>query len=204
MNTNLPTVAIHEIAQHETSGEIIAGTHGRSLWILDVTALRQMSSKTIRSDAYLYKPNSLITWRATKRRGVSGGARRYTGQNPANQTEIFYSLAKNAKDVKLTIQDQAGVILRTLEADGSKGLHRVTWDLRQDTRKQPSEQMSNSNRQRTSAHYGRGRSTAPGKYWVHLSADGTAHAQEFEILTDPNYPDTTTTGKDSDDEEQDG
>ncbi len=205
MNTNLPTVAIHEIAQHATSGEIIAGTHGRSLWLLDVTALRQMSWKTVRSDAHLYKPNTLITWRATKRRGVSGGARRYTGQNPPNQAEIFYSLAKNTKNVKLTIQDQAGVTIRTLEANGSKGLHRVTWDLRQDAPEKPSEAThSHSKWNHMSGRYGRGRSTAPGKYWAHLTAGGSTFTQEFEILTDPNYPDTTTTGKGSDDEEQDG
>src|SRR5262249_46689193 len=41
INNNLPTVAVHEIAVHPTAGEIVAATHGRSLWILDVSALRQ-------------------------------------------------------------------------------------------------------------------------------------------------------------------
>ena len=43
LNNNLPTVAVHEVAIHPTAGEIVAATHGRSLWILDVTALRQMA-----------------------------------------------------------------------------------------------------------------------------------------------------------------
>ena len=34
LNNNLPHVAVHEIAVHPTAGEIVAGTHGRSLWIL--------------------------------------------------------------------------------------------------------------------------------------------------------------------------
>src|SRR5206468_325160 len=37
LNTNLPTVAVHELAQHPTNGELVAATHGRSLWILDIT-----------------------------------------------------------------------------------------------------------------------------------------------------------------------
>src|SRR5207249_11400622 len=37
MNNNLPTVAVHEFAQHPTTGEVVAATHGRSLGLLDVT-----------------------------------------------------------------------------------------------------------------------------------------------------------------------
>src|SRR5205807_1078493 len=44
LNNNLPTVAVHELAIHPTAGEMVAATHGRSLWVLDVTPLRQMSA----------------------------------------------------------------------------------------------------------------------------------------------------------------
>ncbi|MFO0263767.1 MAG: hypothetical protein ACK53V_19230, partial [Planctomycetota bacterium] len=50
----LPTVAVHDFAQHPTSGEIVAGTHGRSLWIGDVSALRQVSKETMAAKAKLY------------------------------------------------------------------------------------------------------------------------------------------------------
>jgi len=36
-------VAIHEIAQPTTANEIVVGTHGRSIWVLDVSALRQLT-----------------------------------------------------------------------------------------------------------------------------------------------------------------
>ena len=51
INNNLPTVAVHEVAVHPTAGEIVAATHGRSLWILDITALRQMASDKIKDEA---------------------------------------------------------------------------------------------------------------------------------------------------------
>jgi hypothetical protein len=49
INNNLPTVAVHEIAVHPTAGEIVAATHGRSLWILDVTALRQLTAEAMKA-----------------------------------------------------------------------------------------------------------------------------------------------------------
>ena len=78
--SQLPTVAVHEFAIHPTAGEIVAATHGRSLWILDVTALRQISAETISEAVHLYKPNDVILWRKKLRRG-SGTVRRFLGKN---------------------------------------------------------------------------------------------------------------------------
>jgi len=60
INNNLPTVAIHEVAIHPTAGEIAVATHGRSLWIMDVTALRQMKSEVLAKEIHLFKPNTAI------------------------------------------------------------------------------------------------------------------------------------------------
>src|SRR5262249_55001612 len=63
INNNLPTVAVHEVAVHPTAGEIVAATHGRSLWILDVSALRQMKPEVLRARAHLYRPQPAVQWR---------------------------------------------------------------------------------------------------------------------------------------------
>src|SRR5262249_59195306 len=77
LNNNLPTVAVHEIAVHPTAGEIVAATHGRSLWVLDVTALRQMTSESLKATAKLYRPNVVAYWKSEPERGsVYGLGRR--------------------------------------------------------------------------------------------------------------------------------
>src|SRR5262249_23472999 len=58
ISNNLPTVAVHEIAVHPTAGEIVAATHGRSLWILDVSALPQMKPPSLDAAAHLFKPHT--------------------------------------------------------------------------------------------------------------------------------------------------
>ncbi|TDI88219.1 MAG: hypothetical protein E2O77_11700 [Caldithrix sp.] len=40
-NNNLPTVAIHDLVIHPRDGDLIAGTHGRSFWVLDDITLLQ-------------------------------------------------------------------------------------------------------------------------------------------------------------------
>src|SRR5262245_44759479 len=99
INNNLPTVAVHEVAIHPTAGEIVAATHGRSLWILDVTALRQMASEKIKDEPTLYKPNTVVRWQEMPSRGRSG--RRFVGENPRPAAHVFFSLPKKAEKVTL-------------------------------------------------------------------------------------------------------
>ncbi|MEE8450713.1 MAG: PDZ domain-containing protein [Thermoguttaceae bacterium] len=172
LNSNLPTVAVHEIAIHPTAGEIVAGTHGRSLWILDVTALRQMSAETLRADAHLYRPNDVVRWHYQPSRG-SSGTRRFVGQNPPTGTKIYYSLGKDAKAVKLKITDIEGRTLREFGGNNKAGLHSVAWDLRGKIQ---------------------GGSTArPGTYLVTLTVDEQEHRSPLTVLADPDFPDSSLT-----------
>src|SRR5262249_37555748 len=131
LNNNLPTVAVHEIAVHPTAGEIVAATHGRSPWGLDVTPLRQMTAAGLAAKVNLFEPNAAVRWRSEPEKGpmYGGGHRRFVGVNPPRGAQIFYSLADKAKKIELRIDDIAGKTLRKLEAKAEAGLHRAVWDL---------------------------------------------------------------------------
>jgi photosystem II stability/assembly factor-like uncharacterized protein len=131
INNNLPTVAVHEFAQHPTAGELVAATHGRSIWILDVTALRRMTADALKAPATLYRPNTVVRWHNEPQRGsIYGvGSRLFVGENPPFGAQIYYSLTKKATKASVKILDYTGKTLRELPAKSELGLHRVTWDL---------------------------------------------------------------------------
>jgi photosystem II stability/assembly factor-like uncharacterized protein len=133
LNNNLPTVAVHEFAQHPTSGELVAATHGRSLWILDVTPLRQMTADVVKAKSHLYRPNTVVRWRMEQGRDgwFSESERKYAGQNPPRAAEVFYSLNEKANTVSLKVLDYTGKLVSELQAKGDPGLHRVSWNLMQ-------------------------------------------------------------------------
>ncbi len=132
LNSNLPTVAVHHLAQHPKNGDIVAATHGRSLWVVDATTIRQMKPETLAASSHLYKPNTAYAWRSEPSRGVSG-ARNFVGQNPPAAAQLYYSLGSTATDVSLKIQTLDGQQVRDLRVtDKGAGLHRVSWDLRRD------------------------------------------------------------------------
>jgi photosystem II stability/assembly factor-like uncharacterized protein len=129
INNNLPTVSIHEIAVHPTAGEIVAGTHGRSAWILDVTPLRGFTAEAAKAKAHLFKPPSGVLWAGVLSHSRSGH-RLFAGQNPAFGSAIYYHLAKDAKSATLEIRDARGNAIRRLRVDKKAGLHATRWDLR--------------------------------------------------------------------------
>lgn len=128
LGANFPTVAVHEFAFHPTSGEMVAATHGRSLWVLDLTPLRQWDAAHATANGYLYVPAPGIRWRTEPRRG-GGGSRRYIGENPPAGAQLYYCLGRNALYARLEIQDVNGSVIRQLSGPTRSGLHRVAWDL---------------------------------------------------------------------------
>src|SRR5262249_8952754 len=132
LNNNLPTVAVHEVAIHPTAGEIGVATHGRSLWVLDVTALRQVKPGVPTAHAHLDQPNTVVRWRSEPAKGsaIGNGHHKFHGENPKPGAHVFYSLTNKADKVSLKVLDYAGKTMRELkDLPAGPGLHRATWDL---------------------------------------------------------------------------
>jgi photosystem II stability/assembly factor-like uncharacterized protein len=131
INNNLPTVAVHEFAFHPTAGEVVAATHGRSLWILDITPLRQATEDRVRGEAHLFQPTTAIRWRNEPGRVMMGftSSRRFVGTNPPRGAQIYYLLGKAGQKVSLKVVDYTGEAVSNLQADTKPGLHRAVWNL---------------------------------------------------------------------------
>ncbi len=198
INNNLPTVAVHEVAIHPTAGEIVAATHGRSLWILDVTPLRQMATDKIKDEPTLYKPNTVTRWQEMPSRGRSG--RRFVGENPQPGAHIFYSLPKKATKVTLEFEDIDGKKVGEMTGQTDAGLHKVTWN----TSLRPEGGMGGGGGGGGGGRFGGfGRQAPAGAYRVVLNVDGQTQTQSFTIEGDPVPPRSATTEDEEDDEDED-
>lgn len=174
--SDLPTVAIHEIAQHQGSGDIVLATHGRSLWRADATALRQLSAEALDESVWLLEPAEAVQWRGRARRGVTG-ARRFYGDNAQAVAEVYYRLEADARSARLEILDAAGELVRSLDAETGAGFHRARWDLRPTT---PPAEPGRRGRFRR-----RPPMVEPGNYRVVLVVDGERREQGLRVSADP-------------------
>jgi photosystem II stability/assembly factor-like uncharacterized protein len=132
INNNLPTVAVHELAQHPSTGELVAATHGRSLWILDVTALRQFDRDSLKKPRF-YKPAPAQHLPPVLSHGRAG--RQFRGTNPPTGAQLYYSLPEKAERVNLRIVDKDNHTVQTLRGLANPGLQRVSWNLRRGGRR---------------------------------------------------------------------
>ncbi len=126
---DLPTVPVHEFAQHKSTGDIVAATHGRSLWVLNVTALRQVTAEAVRADVHLFEPETAVMWRSEPSRGAARG---FSGSNPPYGTTLVYAFKKEVAAPKLRIETLDGKLLREQDLNGKPGVHVVQWNLRRD------------------------------------------------------------------------
>jgi S1-C subfamily serine protease/photosystem II stability/assembly factor-like uncharacterized protein len=171
INNNLPTVAVHEFAQPSTASEIVAATHGRSLWVLDVAALRQMTPAALKAKTNLFKPAAATRWRneLSKGEAMGGGNRHFYGDNPPSGAQIYFSLSKKAEKISVKILDINGKVIGELSPQQIKkepGLQRVAWGV--------------------------GRAPK-GAYRVVLNVDGEEFTQSLTVEPDPVLQDRAIT-----------
>ena len=128
----LPTVRIDDVLVHPRENDLVLGTHGRSIWIMDdITALQQLSNEVMNVDAHVFDIRPAIAWVNDIQRSILvEGAKHFRGQNPARGSAISYWLkSAPSADVRITINDIQGREIRSIEGTKDAGLNRVQWDL---------------------------------------------------------------------------
>jgi photosystem II stability/assembly factor-like uncharacterized protein len=186
----LPTVAVHEIAQPVTADEIVAATHGRSLWVLDVTTLRQLRPGQGKDQAELYAPATVTRWQLdfTHEGMFRTGTRHFVGQNPSRQAAIDFLLPKNAEKLSLKVLDPLGNLVREVDVSKEKeaGMHRVSWDLTGGKSAKQAKQPKKAKGPRPGGPLTpAGPPVKPGTYRVVLAVDGVERTRLLAIEPDP-------------------
>jgi hypothetical protein len=130
--TGLPTVPVHDLKIHPRDRELIAGTHGRSIWIVDIAPLEQMADSVLRSTvATLFAPKTAFQYGQQPMLGEATGHKIFQAPSPQYGAEIAYRLPTAAQGpVRIVITDVKGDTLRTLTGPAAAGIHRVYWDFR--------------------------------------------------------------------------
>jgi photosystem II stability/assembly factor-like uncharacterized protein len=164
----LPTVAVHDLALHPRDRELVIGTHGRSLYVMDVAPLEQATADVLSAPAYLFdvKPATLFRFRGTH--GLDG-AKVYAAPNPPFGATLYYHMATKADGpVRVTITDARGQAVSELKGPSDAGLHQLVWPLRAGP----------------AGESGTGPLVPPGEYVAELRAGGRVMAKRFRVEAD--------------------
>lgn len=172
MTGNFPTVPVDDLVIHPRDNDLVVGTHGRAIYVLDdVTPLEQLTLAVLDSDVHLFDVRSALEYLPWKKESYSA-QRQFVGENPPFGALITYYLGSEPEgDVSLFIMDGAGKTLRELEGTRQKGMNRVVWDMRP----APPEGVSQ----------GRAPLVPPGVYTTRLIVGDNLIEKPVEIQVDP-------------------
>jgi len=130
--SDLPKVAVHDLAIHPTEHDLIIGTHGRGIYIIDdLTALRGLTAEIMESKVALL-PSRPAPQVLSGGMSWFGSDDEFVGRNPDDSASINYWLQRRHLfgDLKIEVYDADGELITTLPGKKRRGINRVGWPMR--------------------------------------------------------------------------
>jgi hypothetical protein len=204
----MPATSIRDVVVKDD--DLVAGTHGRGVWILDnVTPLRQLAAEVLDAPAHLFAPQTAIRFRSNKNTDTPLPPDEPAAPNPPDGVAIDYHLKAAAARVALAVLDADGRVVRRYTSDqapeppvegrnipdywirppqqlaAAAGLHRFVWDLRHETPAAASFGYPIAAVYQNTPREPRGPFVVPGSYTVRLDVDERSLTQPLRVAMDP-------------------
>jgi hypothetical protein len=131
-----PTVPVHDLKVHPRDRELVVATHGRSLWVIDVAPLQQLTPAVLAgSGPVLFEAAPGLQYGSRPvASGIGGeyhGHSWFRGDNRPYGAEIlYYNPTDVDAPVAIVITDARGDTVQALSGPGRAGMQRVLWNFR--------------------------------------------------------------------------
>jgi photosystem II stability/assembly factor-like uncharacterized protein len=207
LQLNLPPASVRDLRVH--AGDLIVGTHGRGIWILDdIAPLRQASQDIAQSTAHLYQPQPAIEFNLGVYPGEARPPEVPNAANPPTGAIIDYWLGDDVHGpVTLSIYNSAGKQVRHYSSaakpakmppanfpdyykappnilPAKSGTNRFVWDFRATPPSGPPQWGHTAVLHRT-PRGPLGKRVPPGQYRVVLQVNGKKYTQSLTVRPSP-------------------
>ena len=215
---NLPNTSYRDIVVKDN--DLVVGTYGRSIWILDdISPLRQLTPGIASEPVHLFKPGDAIRVRRNINAGTPFPPEVPHGPNPPMGVTIDYYLGRPpAGPVTLEILDAGGGVIRHFSSlpverptdelpvvpdwwidlpkplPTTVGSPRISWNLRYDNPPAFLHYIAHVTGAvpRETPYSPEGPLALPGTYTIRLTVDGKSYAQTVNVRNDPRSPATAS------------
>jgi len=168
---SLPTVKVDDLKIQHREMDLVAGTHGRSIWILDdVSPISALTPDIVNADFHAFEPLPA----KGHQHHMYGGLwddRMFIAKNDPKGAYLHYWIRDYTGDnVSIAIKDEHGRVIRKLSGPARPGLNRVVWDLQPD----PKQRLGNP--------HGQLEFVPPGRYKATLSVGEHSAQVTVEVV----------------------
>jgi photosystem II stability/assembly factor-like uncharacterized protein len=124
VGSGLPNVPVHDLIVHPRERELIAGTHGRSVWVLDVAPVEELTQEVQSSAVHVFDLEAIEYNRGWQRRPAMVY---FQPADPRHLDIPFWAAADGPAE--WSVVDSDGNTLRTGTMDAVRGVNVLRWDL---------------------------------------------------------------------------
>jgi len=199
MRNNMPYVAVEDLKIHPRENDLIVGTHGRSIWIADISYLEELCACKLKGSYHLFRPENKILYESYD--PASSSSSNFAGESEAPGTPIRFYINPELenKNIKLKIIDMRGKVIFENEMEAEGGVNEVVWNQDKRIRKRTDEELKRMERQMerfrqylseeeiearmANSEWITG-PAGPGRYTVVLTVEEASSSQEFELVKD--------------------
>ncbi|MEL6304857.1 MAG: hypothetical protein AAFQ20_08730 [Bacteroidota bacterium] len=128
---NMPAVAVHFIDLQKTTNDLVMGTHGRGIIIIDdISPLREINGEVLNSNVHFFASKATPINEKGGFSGSFGNETEFVGPSKSTGVQLKYFLKKRHTfgKMSLDIKDQQGNIVADLAPGKAKGINIVTWN----------------------------------------------------------------------------
>jgi len=135
---NVPPVAVHYIELQANTNDLVMGTHGRGVIIIDdISPLREINETNLSNKLYFFERDQFEIQEFGGFADNFGRETQFIGANSSLSCQIQYLLPRRHTFGKMTmeIQDMDGNKVTTLNPGKTKGINTVEWNYNMRTPK---------------------------------------------------------------------
>jgi hypothetical protein len=197
--SNLPPSPMYWIDIQEHFNDLVVGTYGRGIWILDdISPLQQLDKTIEKEDLFLFdiKPSYRF-------QDVTSSLQMFpeasTGSDPPKGASINYWLNDNQDEIEIILTNQKNETIKTFKEKGNKGINRIWWDFMQDktddivfrTKPLYADWVSLDQNRERKGDYNFSILSPPGFYNLTLKSDENVVSKTLEVMKDPHSEGST-------------
>jgi hypothetical protein len=209
LRMNMPASSVRDLVVKDD--DLVVGTHGRSIWILDnIAPLRELTEAGRSGRAHLFGPPVATRVRGNMFSDTPLPPEEPAGANPPDGAILDYYLPRTAGAVVIEVLDGRGDEVRRFSSSDATenvdagtlpyptywfrpqqrvatgiGHHRIVWDLRYAPPPGTRRQFSIAAIYRNTPSGPVGPFVHPGRYTVRLTVDGAVMERPIDVRLDP-------------------
>ncbi|MEJ2540691.1 MAG: hypothetical protein P8188_12095 [Gemmatimonadota bacterium] len=180
--THLPAVPVRDMEVHRRDADLVLGTHGRGLWVVDdIRPLRALAANPALTGQPIFAvpPDRAILHETAEAIGYrSTGMAMWQGETRPYGALLTFGVHPDHHGAQgeLSVADEAGRIVHTDTVELEGGLNRRVWDLTADGTADPNPDAAD------------GMEVLPGLYTARLEVQGAVAETRLQVVDDPRAP----------------